>query len=228
MKKQNILGITRRVLAGAMVITAAVVMTLSIPAASAQREGASQRASQPVFWIWDSSLITGTSTLLRNETGVSTVLRTSELTPGHAMTLWFIVFNNPDACATSPCSISDLFNPVVQGDFLLAAGHVVGGTGQAVYGGALQVGDTRGSGMIEIGFPELAVGLLNPLTAEIHLAVHSHGPALRGRELAAQISSYTGGCQTFLGNEFGIAQGFGDVPMLPHQCSTIQASVYQP
>jgi hypothetical protein len=228
MKKQNILAITRRILAAAMVITAAVVMSLSIPAASAQREAAPQRASQDVFWIWDSSLVTGTSTLLRNETGVSAVLRTSELAPGHAMTLWFIVFNNPDACATSPCSASDLFNPVVQGDFLLAAGNVVGGTGRAVYGGALQVGDTRGSGMIEIGFPELAVGLLNPLTAEIHLAVHSHGPALRGRELAAQISSYTGGCQTFLGNEFGIAQGFGDVPMLPHQCSTIQASVYQP
>jgi hypothetical protein len=44
MKKQNILAITRRILAAAMVITAAVVMSLSIPAASAQREAAPQRA----------------------------------------------------------------------------------------------------------------------------------------------------------------------------------------
>ena len=74
--------------------------------------------------------------------------------PGHAMTLWFIVFNNPSACGSSPCSIEDLLlNPAVQGDFLIAAGHVVGGNGQAVFGGALQVGDIRGSGWIELGNP---------------------------------------------------------------------------
>jgi hypothetical protein len=224
MNKQNILALGRRILPAAMALTMAVAAAWSLPAASAQ----SQRASQPVFWIWDPSLVTGHSTLLRTDTGISAVLHTSELQPGHAMTLWFIVFNNPDACATSPCSAADLFNPVVQGDFLLAAGNIVGGNGQAVYGGHLQVGDIRGSGMIEIGHPELAVGLLNPFGAEIQLAVHSHGPALSGQELAAQISSYTGGCQTFLGNQYGIAQGPQDVPMAPHQCSTIQASVYQP
>jgi hypothetical protein len=224
MKKQNILAIARRILPAAMALTVALAAGWSLPAASAQ----SQRASQDVFWIWDPSAVTGNSTLIRTDTGISAVLHTSELQPGHAMTLWFIVFNNPDACATRPCSAADLFNPVVQGDFLLGAGNIVGGTGQAVYGGALQVGDTRGSGMIEIGLTELAVGLLNPFGAEIQLAVHSHGPALSGQELAAQISSYTGGCQTFLGNQYGIAQGFDDVPMAPHQCSTIQASVYQP
>ena len=182
-----------------------------------------------VFWIWDASAVTGTSTLTRTDTGISAVLHTSELSPGHAMTLWFIVFNNPSACASSPCSIEDLLlNPAVQGDFLIGAGNIVGGTGQAVFGGALQVGDSRGSGWIEIGNPDRAVGLLDPRHAEIHLAVHSHGPALTGEELKAQISSYLGGCQTFLGNQYGIAQGPQDVPMAPHECSTIQASVYQP
>jgi hypothetical protein len=228
MNRQNILAlalkpamrVTKSVGIGIVLMLAAA---WSLPAASAQ----SQRASQPVFWIWDSTLVTGDSTLTRTHTGISAVLHTSELPPGHAMTLWFIVFNNPEACATSPCSDADLFNPVVQGDFLVAAGNIVGGNGQSVYGGALQVGDTRGSGMVEIGFPELAVGLLNPDGAEIHLALHSHGPALTGQELQAQISSYLGGCETFLGND-GIAQGFQDVPMAPHECSTIQASVYQP
>ena len=51
--------------------------------------------------------------------------------------------------------------------------------------------------------------------------MHSHGPALTGEELKAQISSYTGGCETFLGNQYGIAQGPQDVPMAPHECSTI-------
>jgi hypothetical protein len=230
MNKQNILAralkpalrVTKSVGIGIVLMLAAA---WSLPVASAQ----SQTDSQPVFWIWDSALVTGTSTLTRTDTGISAVLHTSELTPGHAMTLWFIVFNNPGACAGSPCSIEDLLlNPDVQGDFLVAAGNIVGGNSQAVYGGHLQVGDIRGSGWLEIGNPDRAVGLLNPRSAEIHLAVHSHGPALSGEELKAQISSYTGGCETFLGNQYGIAQGFQDVPMAPHECSTIQASVYQP
>jgi hypothetical protein len=230
MNKQNILAralkpalrVTKSVGIGIVLMLAAA---WSLPAASAQ----SQTDSQPAFWIWDSALVTGTSTLTRTDRGISAVLHTSELTPGHAMTLWFIVFNNPGACAGSPCSIEDLLlNPDVQGDFLVAAGNIVGGNGEASYGGHLQVGDIRGSGWLEIGNPDRAVGLLNPRSAEIHLAVHSHGPALRGEELKAQISSYTGGCETFLGNQYGIAQGFQDVPMAPHECSTIQASVYQP
>lgn len=229
MNKQNIIAIVRRILPTLMALTVAVAAALSVPAASAQRERPPQRASHDVFWIWDASAVTGTSTLTRTDTGISAVLHTSELSAGHAMTLWFIVFNNPSACGSSPCSIEDLLlNPAVQGDFLIAAGNIVGGTGHAVFGGALQVGDSRGSGWIEIGNPDRAVGLLDPRHAEIHLAVHSHGPALSGEELKAQISSYLGGCETFLGNQFGIAQGFPDVPMLPHQCSTIQASVYQP
>jgi len=229
MNKQNILAIVRRIVAAAMVITAAVVAAWSMPTASAQRERPAQRTSHNVFWIWDASAVTGTSTLTRTDTGISAVLHTSQLPPGHAMTLWFIVFNNPSACAGSPCSIEDLLlNPATQGDFLIAAGNIVGGTGNAVFGGALQVGDSRGSGWIEIGNPDRAVGLLDPRHAEIHLAVHSHGPALTGEELKAQISSYLGGCERFLGNQFGIAQGPQDVPMAPHECSTIQASVYQP
>jgi hypothetical protein len=229
MNKQNILAIVRRILPTLMALTVAVAAALTLPAASAQRERPSQRASHDVFWIWDASAVTGTSTLTRTDTGISAVLHTSELLAGHAMTLWFIVFNNPSACGSSPCSIEDLLlNPAVQGDFLIAAGHVVGGNGQAVFGGALQVGDIRGSGWIELGNPDRAVGLIDPRHAEIHLAVHSHGPALTGEELKAQISSYTGGCETFLGNQYGIAQGPQDVPMAPHECSTIQASVYQP
>jgi hypothetical protein len=227
-KKRIPTAIVRRILPTAMALTVAVAAAWSLPAAWAQ----SQRASQDVFWIWDignPSALTGTSTLERTETGISAVMQTSELSPGHAMTLWFIVFNNPGACATSPCSIADLLtNPAAQGDFLLAAGNIVGGNGRANFGGHLQVGDIRGSGFIEIGMPELAVGLLNPFGAEVHLAVHSHGPALSGQDLKAQISSYLGGCQMFLGNQYGIAQGPQDVPTEPGQCATIQASVYQP
>lgn len=185
-------------------------------------------SSQDVFWIWDPSAVTGTSSLVRTDKGLSAELRTSDLPAGSAMTLWIIVFNNPEECATSPCMAPDLFNPAVQGDFLFAGGNVVGGSGRAGFAGQVAVGDNSGSGHLEIGTGGLAVGLLDPHGAEVHLAVHSHGPASTGQTLKQQISSFLGGCQQFLGNPYGIAEGPDDVPLAVGECSTIQASVYQP
>ena len=79
MNKQNILASVRRVLPTLMALTVAVAATVTLPAASAQRERPSQRASHDVFWIWDASAVTGTSTLTRTDTGISAVLHTSEL-----------------------------------------------------------------------------------------------------------------------------------------------------
>jgi hypothetical protein len=139
--------------------------------------------------------------------------------------MWFIVINNPEECNSTPCSVADvLFNQQAQGDFLFGAGHVIGASGQANFGGSLKVGDVSGSGKAEIGLP--AVGLLDPRGAEVHLALHSHGPALTGQMLQYQISSFLGGCEVFLGNEFGIADGPDAVPSSEGECSTIQASVH--
>jgi hypothetical protein len=166
----------------------------------------------------------GSSTLVRTDSGISATYQTQDLPPGQAVTLWFIVINNPEACISTPCSVEDvLFNEAAQGDFLFGAGHVIGAGGGGNFGGSLKVGDVSGSGKTEVGLP--AVGLLNPRGAEVHLALHSHGPALTGQTLQAQISSFAGGCTAFLG-PFGIAAGEGDVPDAEGECSTIQASVH--
>lgn len=180
------------------------------------------------FWTWDPSSSAGVSTLVRTDTGLSATYKTEGVPPGHAITMWFIVVNNPEACNSSPCSIEDvLFNEAAQGDFLFGAGKVIGGSGIANFGGSLKVGDISGSGFSEIGLPERATGLLNPRGAEVHLALHSHGPALSGQVLKSQINSFLGGCEVFLGNEFGIADGPEAVPSSEGECSTIQASIHR-
>jgi hypothetical protein len=214
----------RRALPAVVALAVAVAAGSSLPAYPAS----DQVTSADVFWIWDPTAATGTSTLIRTDSGISASLRTSELPPGTANTLWFVVFNNPSACATRPCLAPDLFNPAVQGDFLYGGGNIVGGSGSSGFGGHLPVGDNSGSGHLEIGTGGLAVGLLDPRGAEVHLLVHSHGPAMTGQTLKAQISSFLGGCQVFLGNAYGIAQEPEDVPLAEGECSTIQASVYMP
>lgn len=181
-----------------------------------------------VFHLWDPGTSIGTSQLVRTDSGISATFLAGGLPPGHAVTMWFIVYNNPSACSTDPCSIADVFNPATEGDFLYGAGKIVGASGDAGFGGRLGVGDVSGSGFPEIGLPpETAVGLTDPWSAEVHLALHSHGPARTGQVLKSQLSSFTGGCLVFLGNAFGQAEGPGDIPDDPGECSTFAASVHQ-
>jgi hypothetical protein len=208
--------------------TAALVGLAAIGALTVQArtEGRFLRSDHisvsPIYWLSEE---VGTSMLVRTPSGISFTYQTSGLPAGQVVTLWVVVFNNPDACATDPCTFADMPNPEAQGDFLYGGGHVIGGSGRGNYGGHLAVGDISGSGLAEIG--GTALGLIDPFTAEIIFALHSHGPAVPGQTLKAQLSSFLGGCEVFLGND-GIADGPEDIPDDVGECVTFQLSVHQP
>ena len=69
----------------------------------------------------------GSSWLSRNSRGISLMVNMSEIPVGHAVTLWLIVFNNPEECVNGPGGCAgvngDLENPVVQGDILGEVGE---------------------------------------------------------------------------------------------------------
>jgi hypothetical protein len=199
------------------------VVTASGPIVAAAG-GPDHRTTSPVYWNWDPATPVGSSTLVRTKAGVSFTYSTPSLPAGQVVTVWIVVFNNPENCATNPCSPADVNTAAVNADFLYGGGHVIGGSGRGNFGGHLRVDDPSGSGLAELGFP--AVGLLDPFTAEIHLALHSHGPAASGQVLKAQLSSFLGGCVTLLGPD-GIADGPEDMPVSVGECSTFQYSVHQ-
>jgi hypothetical protein len=210
---------------GMLGLTASAFLALQV---TAKGQGSSPNSTSPVYWNWDPTTPAGSSKLVRTNAGLSFTYHTSSLPAGQVVTVWIVVFNNPEHCSTRPCSApADVFNPDVHADFLYGGGHVIGGDGRGNFGGHLRVGDPSGSGLIELGMPELAVGLLNPLTADVQLALHSHGPAGSGQVLKAQLSSFLGGCQTFLGPD-GIADGPEDMPVAVGECSTFQYSNHQP
>ena len=177
-----------------------------------------------VYWTWDPAHVVGTSLLVRTEGGISASLQSSGLPAGQPVTLWFVIFNFPEFCASSPCGPADMGNPSVKFDALYGGGHVIGQNGKANFGGRLAVGDPSGSLFVEQGLP--AAGLLNPLGAEVLLMLHAHGPAGTGQLLKAQMSSFLGGCETFLGPG-GVADGPEDLPVSVGQCSTVQVSAHQ-
>ena len=222
------------------VIALATVVAISLILwSSAEAGNSNTKTTSDVIWTFAANPV-GSSTLVRNAGGLHADFSTSGLAPGQAMTLWFIVFNNPEACEAGPfvCGPEDMgADAPAQGDFLLASGNVIGDDGDATFGGSLKAGDVGGSGLAEFpggclpGLPDCGgpIGLVNLDGALVVLAVHSHGPAQTGQVLKEQISSYLGGCEIFTGTlPGGFSANAGELPVNDGECATIQVSPHAP
>jgi hypothetical protein len=115
----------------------------------------------------------GGASLVRSKNGLAARVMAADLTPGHAYTFWWIIFNHPEKCAQLPCQATDLIN---------ASGAIHYGSGAvASSDGAANVSFSTTSG----GPPEGAIG--NPslperglmrdrgFAASIHLVIVDHG-----------------------------------------------------
>jgi glucose/arabinose dehydrogenase len=136
-----------------ILVALALVGLLSVILVS--RAGAATQTTSPVATFAGKEV--GSSTLTRTDSGISFSLSTSELEAGHAVTIWWMVFN-----PNGPLSVQ------------YAAGHVIDDSAVAEFGGALQEGDTDG---VINGGP----GLLDAQGANVVLVVRDHGLADPGR-----------------------------------------------
>lgn len=156
-----------------VLVAMAVVINFNIAMAAS-----SHYSTNVVQRFSDGSVVPGSwSRLVTNNAGASMTLHTTELTPGHAVTIWWVIFNKPENCEHGEgpyrCGAGDL--PPFGGDdsamtsVVYAAGHVMG-QGNDNWAGHLSTGDTKGA----LWGP----GLVDPLSADVHLIVHDHGQAL--------------------------------------------------
>lgn len=178
------------------------------------------------------------STLLRRETSVSAELHTSQLTPGYTYTLWWVVFNNPDACEANtsgepgvpPCGLPDVAaalgghgNPAEIG-ILFAGGGVVGPTGRVNIGTILDVDSTIGCQTANL-FAALCTPLTNPMGAQVDLVLHDHGPPVPGL-VDEQTGSFEGGCNSYIiGSTGDVVEQYG---LGDYDCFSPQASGHAP
>lgn len=214
----------------ALLVTAGCSDDLTPPVSDALTPGESlaalstgpARTTSPVL-LWDDPTVqTGTSTLTRVKNGVSFRLETSELTPNDVVTMWMVVFNNPEFCDDG-CDIPDFFNPLVQADALYADGRVIGATGRANYAGHRNVGDVGGSIFPAwLGLP--AYGILDADKAEIHFVVHTHGPKIPGL-VGEMLNSFNAGCgPTFM--DIPVPEELGTHG--PNTCQDVQFTMHLP
>lgn len=126
--------------------------------------------------------------LLRSAEGTTMTLRTSELTPGHVTTAWWVIMTQPENCSASPCTAEDVIGRAdeVGTQIVYADGVVNQPDGTAAFAAFLPAGDVK-NGWFEQGFDA-------PSKAEIHLVLNDHGPLIPEIS-ASMLTSYRGGCR---------------------------------
>ncbi len=162
----------------------------------------------------------------RMEHGIAMTVKTNGLTPGDAVTMWWVVFNDPGACSSGECGEDDIFNLDPDGNFienadgtapmnmdgieaakisiLRADGKIIDKGGAAEFRGHLPVGDTTEA--------VLGPGLLDPSGAEVHAVIRSHQQVKPGMS-DMMVNSMNGGCDETWPNE---------------PCEDLQFAVFKP
>ena len=192
----------------------------------------------PVYWFEDTAthdnpvVNDAWSMLSRNSNGVTAIMHTNGLIPGHAYTMWWVVFNNPAACNGGPsgCSAADVGAVVASGGqnnpaeatVLRADAGVAGPNGKLDLSSRLKVNDTSGC-QSSAPFVLVCEPLTNPTGAVIMLVLHDHGPKLPGKE---QLETFEGGCDSYIyGPDGSVNVDYG---LGPYECFSPQASPHMP
>ena len=152
----------------------------------------------PVFLISSGAVVPAAgASLSKNNDGVFGTISSSGLTPGHVITFWWAIYNNPEFCANTACAPSDLNNPAVNGSLQYGGGTIADVGGRVNFSGYLAVGDNTGFYLNPAfpNMPNLATGILNTKKVQIHFALRSHGfPSLDPATFQQQLTSFPGGC----------------------------------
>lgn len=148
---------------------------------------------EPLVWKASGEEVaqSGRVKLTRRHDRVRVQTHGRDLTPGHAYTGWFNVYNHPEHCATSPCTKADRANPEVQFSSIWSGyGGVANPSGKLTQHVTVLTGAENAPGYINTG-----PGLLNPTTSQIDIVIRTHGQASDDPDtLIAQTTTLNGGC----------------------------------
>ena len=115
----------------------------------------------------------GGAYLVRSRHRVEAKLMAADLNPGHAYTIWFVFFNRPMACASSPCADTDLTS--AQGAVHFGAGAIAGANGSINVTLRARAGGPPSGAVGNPNLPEPGLAHGQGLRAEVHLVVVDHG-----------------------------------------------------
>lgn len=206
----------------------AVLATLATVALAATPAGAepARRQSADVLAFPGTDLPpledVGNAHLLRHDDGVTTRIRVSDVEPG-VYTLWWVVWNSPEACATPfACDDGDLFDPDVHVDIGYGAGARVEPHGTLRLAAHLSENDDLTGFPTEFAIPLTDTGLEDAFHAEVHLVLRSHGRPVSGL-VGEMLHTFNASC-TYEGSIAGTQPAYGTAG--PNTCTDLYFAVF--
>ena len=136
------------------------------------KSAATSKSKVPIMDHNGNDIEGASSTLHRKKNKIMVNFKTENLIPGNAYTLWFVIFG--DMGGPPPILVT------------YADGLIANASGKGNFSAHLSVGEIFN----------------NPLTAEVHMALRTHGP-VQPDMMPGQIQTINGGCDLSIGYPSG-------------------------
>lgn len=183
-----------------------------------------QAITKPMSWTPPSGQSPGpidgtTAVLEKGPFGAAMAIKSSGLTPGDVVTIWWVAIQNHQLCKINPCTPKEAMGDGIKYDSVvtLAAGGVVADDGTISLAGFLPKGDVEGNFFDTI--------FHSPETAEYHLPMHNHGP-LDPSIAEDMLTSYRAGCADESLPDYYPETALTDGPKGSFNCKTIQVAAF--
>ena len=180
--------------------------------------------TKPMSWTPPSGMEPGpieeTSAVLeKGSFGAAMALKSSGLTPGHVVTIWWVAIQNHQNCEANPCTPQEAMGNAIENDVVitLAVGGVVAEDGTVSLASFLPKGDVDGN------FADTT--LHSPETAEYHLAMHNHGP-LDINIAQDMLTSFRAGCSDESLPDYYPETAIQDGVKGNFDCKTVQVALF--
>lgn len=198
----------------------ATALGLALSANSA----AAEAITKPMSWTPDSGMVPGevdgTSVVLeKGPFGAAMAMKSSGLTAGDVVTVWWVAIQNPGVCAENPCTPQETMVEGSDSDSVvtLAAGGVVAEDGTISLASFLPKGEVEGN-FFETTFH-------SPETAEYHLPIHNHGP-LDPKIADEMLTSFRAGCSDESIPDYYPQTALADGVKGNFACKTVQVAAF--
>ena len=198
-----------------------VVAALAVSAPSGAR---AEAITKPMSWTPDSGMspgpVEGTSVVLeKGEFGVAMAIKSSGLTPGDVVTVWWVAIQKPQVCKANPCTPVETMVDGAKSDSVvaLAASGVVSADGTISLASYLPKGEVEGN-FFDTMFH-------SPEKAEYHLPIHNHGP-LDPNIAEEMLTSFRAGCTDESLPEYYPQSALSDEAKGNFECKTVQVAAF--
>ncbi len=199
-------------------LAATAIATCLAGAASAEA------ITKPMSWVKPSGMtpgpIDGTTAILeKSPSGVAMAIKSSGLTPGDVVTVWWVAIQNTSVCEGEYCTPVETMEDGELSDSVvsLAASGVVADDGTISLAGYLPKGDVEGN-FFDTTFH-------SPEAAEYHLPIHNHGP-LDPAIADEMLSSFRAGCTDESLPKYYPQSALNDGVKGNFECKTMQVAAF--